>query len=371
MTDASNGAPDGTAGWRPRVVVCGTGFGRIYLSALRRPGMPFELAGLVARGSPRSRACAQHYDVPLYPEVDDLPSDVDIAAVVVSAGINGGPGAQLAQRLMQRGIHVLQEHPLHHDELAACLRQARAHRVLYHVTSHYVHLDAVRRFTTAAQRLTRQQPAVFVDALSSFQVLYTLFDILYEALGGIRPWSFPTPAAPGRPLSTLDGTFAGTPVTLRVQNELDPAERDNGGHIAHRITLGTEAGNLLLAATNGPVLWSPRLHMPAQYADAVSVAECAAAELDLPSSTVLGPPHAPSHRQAIGEDWPQAAARALYGLRTAILTGADPLPAGQRHLTLSRLVAEATARLGPPILRHSAPPPADAGLFVSTAVEVP
>lgn len=347
-------------GWRPRTVVCGTGFGRIYLAALRRPGMPFELTGIVARGSARSQACAAHYGVPLYTDLGQLPPTVDMAAVAVSAGINGGPGAVLAQQLMSRGVHVLQEHPLHHDELAACLRQARRNRVVYQVNSHYPYLDSVRGFVGAARRLLRDEPALFLDALSSFQVLYTLFDILSGTLGGVRPWSFPPPPPAAGPLRTLDGVLAGVPLTLRVQNELDPVERDNGGHIAHRITLGVDSGNLLLASTNGPVLWSPRLHMPADYPDVVNVADSTADQLDLPSVSVVGPPDVPTHRATIGEEWPKATARALLGLREAVLDGADPLPAGQRHLALCRLTADATAALGPPTLRRSAAPRAAA-----------
>jgi pyochelin biosynthesis protein PchG len=342
--------------WRPRVVVCGTGFGRIYLSALRRPGLPFELAGIVARGSRRSRDCAREYGVALYSDVDDLPSTVDIACVVVGAGINGGPGAQLAQRLMERGIHVLQEHPLHHGELAACLRRARERRVQYQLNTQYVHMTVIRRFIGAARRLLLRQPALFVDALTSFQVLYTLFDILGQALGGVRPWSFDgTPTGSGV-LRTLTGTFAGVPVTLRVQNQLDPAERDNGGHIAHRVTLATEGGNLLLANTHGPVLWNPRLHMPADDQDAVTMAASPAAHLDLPATSFVGPPAASSQREVIRDEWPLACARALLHLRRAILAGEDPLPLGQRHLALCQVTAAATERLGPPALHHPPEP---------------
>jgi pyochelin biosynthesis protein PchG len=356
---------NGPAVWRPRVVVCGTGFGRIYLSALRRPGLPFELAGILARGSRRSRDCASEYGVPLYSDVDDLPSTVDIACVVVGAGINGGPGAQLAQLLMGRGIHVLQEHPLHHAELAACLRRARERRVQYRLNTQYVHMTVVRRFVGAARRLLRGQPALFVDALTSFQVLYPLFDILGQALGGVRPWSFDdTPAGSGV-LRALAGTFAGVPVTLRVQNELDPAERDNGGHVAHRITLATEGGNLLLANTHGPVLWNPRLHMPAGDQDATTMAASPSAHLDLPATGFIGPPAAPTHREVIREEWPLACARALLDLRRAILAGEDPLPLGQRHLALCRVTAAATDRLGPPALHH---PPAPRILQAAAAV---
>jgi pyochelin biosynthetic protein PchG len=336
--------------WRPRVVVVGTGFGRVYLSALRRAGMPFELVGIVARGSARSRACAGAYEVPLYTALGQLPAGVDVACVVVGSGINGGRGAELAQELMARGVHVLQEHPLHHAELAACLREAHRHRVVYHLNTHYVHVRAVRRFIEAARRLVERQRPVFVDVVTSFQVLYTLFDVLGQALGTVRPWSFAASPPGAGVLRTLDGTIGGVPATLRVQNQLHPGDRDNGAHVLHRVTLGTEGGSLLLVTTHGPVLWSPRAHMPADYREAVRIEDSAAAHLDLPSVSCIGPEAAPSYRRVVSEEWPAATAAALLELRRAIVAGEDPRPRGQHHLALCRLTADATGRLGAPEL---------------------
>jgi thiazolinyl imide reductase len=349
----------GETDWVPRVVVCGTGFGRVYLSALRRQGMPFELTGILARGSARSQACARHYQVPLYTEAGQLPA-TDIACVVVNAGLNGGRGAELAQDLLARGVHVLQEHPLLGTELSGCLRQARRSGVVYHLNTNYVHVDAVACFIGAARRLLDRQAPLFIDALSNFGVLYTLADILGQALGGVRPWSLTaSQQPPGRAaevLRTVNGMLRGIPATLRIQNQIHPGQRDSGPHIMHRVTLATEGGNLLLANTQGPVLWSPKLHMPADYPDAVSIDASSAAHLDLPSVTCLTGSAVPSYRQVIGDQWPQAAGRALLELRRAIIEDEDPLPRGQYHLALCELTADITAQLGPPELATAGPP---------------
>jgi thiazolinyl imide reductase len=346
----------GGDGWRPRVIVCGTGFGRTYLAALRRRGMPFELAGILARGSQRSRACAGYYGVPLYTSPEELPPDIEVACVVVNAAPNGGRGAELAQDLMARGIHVLQEHPLHQAELAACLRQAHRNGVVYHLNSHYVNVDTVACFIRAARRLIEHQRPVFVDALTSFQVLYPLMDILGQVLGGVRPWSLTARPPAGGVLRSVDGIIGGVPVTLRIQNQIDPRNRDNGPHIMHRVTLATEGGNLLLANTHGPVLWSPRLHMPADYSDAVTVADSAAGHLDLPGVSCLTSPEVPSHREVIGQEWPLAAGRALLALRDAVLAGQDPLPLGQHQLAICRLVADVSDQIGRPEVVPSGEP---------------
>lgn len=347
--------------WRPRIVVCGSGFGRIYLAALQRPGMPFRLAGLLANGSPRSRTVADRHGIPLWTDPDQVPADVELACVVVPGATNGGDGAALACRLMSRGIHVLHEHPLHHGELADCLRQARRSGVVHMVTTNYVHLDAVRTFVAAAGRLLDRQPAVLVDVMTGIQVLYTVIDILGRAMGTLRPWSLTAGAGPGRPvLHSIEGTFAGVPATMRVQNQMRPGDRDNGVHVPHRITLVTEGGSLLLADSSGPVVWAPRLHMPADYATAVSVADCAPGDLDLPAAVCLTPPAQPTHREVLVQQWPAAAERALRRFRDAVGSTTDPLADGQYHLGIARLVADLTRRLGPPQLM-SGPAPDIAG----------
>ncbi|GAB3934995.1 hypothetical protein GCM10027614_09000 [Micromonospora vulcania] len=262
---------------KPRVLVAGTKFGQVYLQAFRQPDFPFELAGILAGGSARSVACARHYDVPLWTDVAQVPDDVTLACVVIRGGLLGGPGGEVARALMERGLHVLQEHPLHHDELVECLRTAGRAGVVYHLNSFYVHTAPVRRFLAAARALLARQPARYVDAACGFQVAYALLDILGQALGGVRPWGLAPPVElPEQvrrlsrvdvPFRSIDGVLAGVPLTLRVQNQMDPADPDNYAHLLHRVTIGTEAGNLTLVGTHGPTVWSPRPDFPQQVQD--------------------------------------------------------------------------------------------------------
>ncbi|MEU6476626.1 Gfo/Idh/MocA family oxidoreductase [Streptomyces sp. NPDC047017] len=355
------------SGRRPRVVVAGTKFGRVYLAGTARPDSPYELAGVLARGSERSARIARHYGVPLFTDPEQVPKDVEACCVVVGAGINGGPGARLAGQLMARGHHVLQEHPLHARELADCLRAAREHRVVYRLNSHYVHVEPVRRFIAAARRLLAGQRLLHIDAVCGFQVLYTLFDILGRALGGVRPWGFaqlgdlPPEVADlaGAPpvYRGLDGVLAGVPCTLRLQNDMDPADPDNHIHLFHRVTLHTEGGHLTLLNTHGPVLWSPRPYMPQDMRATVRMEESGAPCFGYPSAEPLGPAAGPDQRHILGELWPEATAAALRALREDIEDGTDPGRDGQYHLTLSRLTREVTDRFGPVRLHRGTPAP--------------
>lgn len=338
---------------RPKMVVCGTTFGQVYLRALAAADSPAELAGVLARGSERSNACAEQYGVPLYTRVDDLPPDIDAACVVVRAAVVGGPGTELATELLNRGIHVLQEHPVHHDELAGCLRAARANGVSYRLNTHYPHLAPVRRFVTAAHALYQHGPPRYVDAAGGIQVAFALFDILADALPALRPWGFADPvpwpdelrriAAGPPPLRTLHGVIGGVPLTLRMHNQLDPADPDNHAHLLHRVSIGTDAGNLTLVNTHGPVLWSPRLHVDPSSVDVDP-------RLVLASAEPVGDPDGPPMRAVLTELWPDATKRAIAELVTDIRTGHNPMRRGQYHLALCRIWQDVTSRLGHPEL---------------------
>ncbi|MEU3183956.1 Gfo/Idh/MocA family oxidoreductase [Streptomyces sp. NPDC006923] len=343
-----------------RVLVCGTNFGRFYTEAvLRRPG--YVLAGVLSRGSAASRAHAESLGVPHYTDVDHLPGDIDAACVVVSSAISGGAGTELAKALMDRGIHVLQEHPVHLAELTDCLQHARRRGVRYRINTHYPYVGPVRAFTEAARRLITLQQPLFVDAATPIHLMHPLVDILGRALGTLRPWHFADPAPlPARigpqPFRTLQGMIGGVPLTLRVHHQLDPSDRDNHALHWHRISLGTHGGVLTLADTHGPVLWSPRLHIGRDADRRFVLDGPGTGGLGLGTTAVVGTTG--TFRSVFTDLWPHAIGSALDGLREAAEQGGDALRAGQYDLAVCRIWSDLAARLGPPeIVRPETPHP--------------
>ncbi|CAM3715401.1 Gfo/Idh/MocA family oxidoreductase [Nocardiopsis rhodophaea] len=334
------------------VAVCGTRFGQVYLSALSRCPERYRVVGVVARGSARSVALAEEYSVPLYHSIEQLPEDVDAACVAVSSSVGGGPGVELARELMERGIHVLQEHPLHPKELADCLRTARSTGTHYLLNTFYPHLAPVRRFVAAARRLVELRTPVFVDAMCAVQVSFDLLDILGEVFDGVRPWSLTAPsAAESRPLTSVDATVAGVPLSLRVENRMEPGN-DSTSLFLHRITVGTDAGNLTLINTHGPVIWSPVLRtVPDSLGRFLTGPRGAGPGTGThlgAGPEVLGPAEGPTWKAVLEEVWPDGVLRALDELRVRIDAGGDPLHGAQRHLTVAHAWQELTEALGYP-----------------------
>ncbi|BCK54661.1 Gfo/Idh/MocA family oxidoreductase [Nocardia wallacei] len=359
--------PRGSLPAKPKVVVCGTSFGRVYLQAVHEDP-EVELAGVVSRGSAASREYAKTYGVPHYIGVEQVPGDIDIACVAVRAGAAGGEGAKLAQSLLARGIHVLQEHLLHPDELTDCLRTAREHGVRYRLNSFYPQLRPVQLFLHAARILRERQRPLHVDAAAGSQVVYSLLDIIGRAVGRLRPWAIGDPAPippelaaladPPMPYTHLAAVIGGVPVSLRVQNQIHPADPDNHALLLHRLAIAFDGGVLTLADTHGPVLWSPRLHTDRDATGRLRMAGPGTERLAVPSTETLDSAVAPTFRAIFDDLWPDSVRVALAQLRADIADPHRSVGAAQWAVTVTALWQRLTTVLGQPeLIRPSTPAP--------------
>lgn len=339
--------------------MCGTSFGRVYLQAVHE-APDLELSGILSRGSTASHDLADSYGVPSYTDVDELPDDTDIACVVVRASVAGGAGSELSRRLLGRGVHVLQEHLLHPEELVACLRASHESKARFRVNAFYPHLAAVRRFLDAARLLRERQRPLFVDAAAGGQVLYPLIDVMGRTLGGFRPWRFadpdPVPADlealsdTAAPYTHLHGVVGGTPVSLRVQNQIAPSDPDNHALLLHRLSVAFEGGVLTLADTHGPVLWSPRMHSERDGTGRLIMAGPGTERLAVPSTEPLGPASGPAYHDVFDQEWPGAVRTALGELRADADDSVRAAAADQWALTVTDVWHDVSGRIGPPVL---------------------
>ncbi|WP_344007866.1 Gfo/Idh/MocA family oxidoreductase, partial [Isoptericola halotolerans] len=319
------------------VVVCGSRFGRFSAEAVdRHPGL--RLVAVLGRGSAASRALAERHGVPLVTAVADCPP-TDLACVAVGSTIQDGPGSEIATAWLERGVHVVQEHPVHPRELADLLRTARRTGTSYRMNLHYRWVDPAPSFLDSAARLRDRQAPLFADVVTPVHLLLPVLDLLAGALGAARPVVVGDVLTEqgGSPFTVLTLSLGGVPVTLRVQNQLCPGDRDNHTVCWPRLAVGFPAGVLTLADLHGPVEWAPRWQIGGRGPQTAT---------DEPTVSTTGAPG--TFDEVFSERWPAALVRVLDELCEDVDTGRDPLRAAAWTMSVVQLWHQVAEALGPP-----------------------
>ncbi len=330
-----------TAHQRPRAIVVGATFGAVYAEALAAPHSPVELVGLLSTGSTASAELADRLGVPLYTGMGALPR-VDVAFVVVRSGVVGGEGTQICEQLLARGIHVMQEQPVHADEILSLLRVAKANSTIYAVNDFYSRTAPMRQFICAARALDKMARIHYVHARSSIHVAYPLFTILAAVVGPLTPARI---MVPQRSQSTESSFVAGrivlgdVTVDLLIQNELCAKDPDNYARLMHTITVGSDAGELVLAHTHGSTRWHPRPH-----------AEAGVLQIAEP----VGIDFQPTTAEVRNELWPDAVRLAATDFVESIEDARTAI--SQRFVRATRLWSDFTSAIGPATLIDPNPP---------------
>lgn len=321
---------------RPRAVVVGATFGTVYAEALATPDSPVELVGLVSSGSAESRQLAARLQIPQYTGLDDLPS-VDVAFVVVRSSVVGGQGERLANQLLARGIDVLQEQPVHADEMLPLARAAKESSARYAVNDFYSRVAPMRRFIGAARALDARSPIRYLHARSAIHVAYPLFAILGAIVGPLTPARLTAPEHTEGAFAAGRMVLGDVTVDLLIQNELCPQDPDNHARLLHAITVGSDCGELVLEHTHGPTRWHPRPRAGGGAME-VRIAQPVGADVE------------PTAAQVRNELWPDA-------IRSAAAEFVDQkISVSQRFLRTSRLWSEFTSAIGPAALIDPQPP---------------
>lgn len=310
------------------LVLCGTGFGPLHLAALHRLNGRFHLIGQLAEDSESARSFAALARIEHWTRPEQLPLGAGVSSWVSATG-HGVPAAERTAELLARGSAVLVEAPLEHDELAACIRQARVARAAFRVAAIASATPASRRFLGAAQAFRARAPARHVAATCTRGSLQALLRLLGDALGGLRPWQLREPLQWANGLVVLGGSVAGAPLALRVRSEAGSETQ-----LALEIVIGSDAGELALTSVHGQVLWT---------ATATG------------ASVSLGGPDLPVEREAVS--WLRAASSELTTFASAIDSPGAAGSEAQVQLTLCRLRHDVLAALGP------APARADVEIF--------
>jgi len=304
-----------------RVVVCGTNFGRIYLKGIEQL-KNCQLVGILSRGSQQSQECAKKYGVPLYHTVDELDvSMVDMVCVAIKSSVTGGAGTRIALQCLEKGINVLQEQPVHYDDVWKCYKTALSHHCFYSVNSFYSNIRAGRIFTSCAEKLREKTGLLCMEASCSIQVIYPLLDLMGKVFGSVSPLKIEKISQNNEVLTVLEGSICNIPLLLKVENRMVTEDADNYALLYHKINLFTESGLLTMDSSIGFVLWEPRYFIP--HAEDGSLDLYGDNEdSKMPVTEILNPEdETNSYQDIYSSVWPEGIAKAIQDFSELIECG--------------------------------------------------
>lgn len=291
---------------KKKVVVCGVGFGQFYLKAIELLPHKYELVGILSKGSERSREYAKNYKVPLFTDITQIwKIKVDLVCVVVKSTVVGGVGSNIVQELLSHGIDVIQEHPVHLDELTYNIKLARQHKCRYLLNTFYPNLKRVSDFIKSIRIIKENGIIQYIHADCSVHVLFPLIDIIGRGLGGLRPWDFKLleKATDIIPFSIISGEINGIPININIQNQIEPSNPENNILLLHAIEIFTNSGKLTLTGTNGIIVWEPCMNKTLDVNGNFRI-DGEDVFLDLLTYETLGTEQEISFREMFADEWP-------------------------------------------------------------------
>ncbi|MCR4652870.1 MAG: Gfo/Idh/MocA family oxidoreductase [Eubacterium sp.] len=330
---------------RLRVVVCGAVFGRYYLEGLKLLPDQYELVGILGRGGEGSRRAAERYKVPLYTDINEITGEItDVVCVVVKSTIIGGRGTEIAKQLLARGIHVIQEQPVHLKDYQECLRIAHANNCKYSMNTFYPDLSGIREMLKICGKLRKENAISYIRAECSIQLLFPMLDILGKALGGLSGCALEACRTERKQrFRILNGVIRDIPVMLTVDNQIDLGAKESNLTMFHRLQIGTPMGTLMLTDTHGELLWIPVLHedlkelQPGERNDMskIRVTESVTGSMD----RTLG--------DIFNDLWPDCMRESLDRFHKEILDGKFVTAENQYMISVCRLWNEIGTLIGP------------------------
>lgn len=305
---------------KSKIVVCGTGFGQIYLKGIDFFKDDYELVGILARGSEVAKNCALKYGVPLITNINELKKEeIDIACVVIRSTVVGGEGTSIAKQLLSNGINVLQEQPIHYNDYIECIKTATRNRCLYSFNGFYSNLDISKEFIKVMRKIYRKSKINYIEASCSVHVLFSFIEFLGKVFNGFGNCSFEKVESKNYKsyFSEIRGEIKKIPISLKVINKISGIEPDNGIEFIFKISIGTDAGTLILTDVNGMVVWIPRMRIPHNKTNGMSIYDDDKM-LKRPVSEIVYPYKERNYKELYETVWPKGIGNVLVDFNKEI-----------------------------------------------------
>lgn len=329
------------------VLVCGSGFGKIYINAINKME-DFYISGILGSGSKRTKVLAEELDVPYFEDANDDRIIADIACVIVPNSGAGGRGFEIAKVLLKRGISVLLEHPIHEKEILECFKVAKDTNFM--INPFYRYTDPFLKFLDILYELKKQSSIINMSLECSINVLYDGIDMLGCCLDSISDWKLGDVSdlynmgISGKICDTvLVSEIGNIPVTFKINRNVDKHDVDHPMHLYHRIEVTFTNGRLCLVNTNGPIIWLPFIELPRDSNNLLNFNNDND-NLKIPTAVVLNNRLLPSIFNTFEEIWIKAVERAIRELKKQ--DECSKMSNIQSQIFVSRLWSDISQKIG-------------------------
>lgn len=287
-----------------RVLLCGTVFGQVYLRGVLKTG-GYVLKGILSKGSPQSRAVAAEYGLRLHTDPAEISAgEYDLALVVVRSGIVGGSGSEIAATLLQKGVSVVQEQPVHAEEAIENYRLARENGAAYLINTFYPYLPASRAFHQEIARVkTAGESVLRIGGSCSMPTLLPFLDQVCRAAGGVTPFAVDREHVIRQGVVTaVPLTVSRVPCLLEISGSLNREDIDRNAYILNELRVSSMSQNLVMTEVNGQVVRIAKPYIAEEYLRETvhdPVRDCSGTD-------VLYDASGRTFGTLYGEEWPQA-----------------------------------------------------------------
>ena len=249
-----------------RVLLCGVIFGQVYLKGVLN-NSDYQLCGILSTGSEYSRKIAAKYHVSLYTKIDEVSSDnFDLALVVIRSGIVGGEGNKVTQQLLNKGISVIQEQPVHSEEAIDNYKIALKNNIFYKVNTFYPYLPISRVFHDELHKLKLKTEIYSINGSCSMPVILPFLAQVGEILGGISPYYLDYEHCFKTSIQNyVCGTIKGIQFMFRIQSQMNSDSINKYSYTLNEFSVMTGIGNLKMTEVNGQIIWVSKPYVVEEY----------------------------------------------------------------------------------------------------------
>ncbi len=317
-----------------KILVCGDTSCQITLDALQGLKGEFEIVGLLARETKVNQQCAQYYKIKLYSNVAELPNDIQLA-MITSSVINTPPeaSAELVEKLLEHGLHVLQEQPVNYEDIIRWMKIARKNHLCYAVGNPLVYLSSLAAFGNCMAMLTKQTKITHIDIDLDIGIVYSIIHLLIDSLPQTRMFTIKSQTSVSNENSIVNGELGGIPFLFRIRSRCSPESGLLFPQL-HRLTIGTCNGNLSVTGLAGTIVWEQYMIMPYDNTP-FQKSEQYSYSFDSPCTTIRNSKKM-NFREFISQEWAEAIKTELSKMREKIFTNRQDAASAQREILCAK-----------------------------------